>query len=157
MGFSQSPGQLAAKFRMAATAMQRTETVGLQKAASFTKGVIQHEIEQVAPGRRMRGVGRNGARVGAGYKIFGSTATITARGPLHLLERSTKPHEITPKRRRRGKAKKAVTTPYGPRKRVMHPGTRGKHPWRKGVEKARPFVTKVFKEGFYAPIEDIFR
>lgn len=154
MGVSRSPGQLAQKLRYAATAMQKTETAGLNKAALFTKTVINKEIERVAPGRRMRGVGRRGARVGAGYTVRGHTATISARGPLHLLERGTKPHEITPKKR--GK-KKAVVTPYGPRRRIVHPGTRGKHPWRKGVEKARPLVPKVFKAGFYEPIEKIFR
>lgn len=134
--------------------MGRSEQVGLNKAALFTKTVIQHEIEAVAPGRRMRGVGRRGAKVGAGYKIYGHTAVVQARGPLHLLERSTKPHEITPKKRNK---KQALSTPYGPRRRVKHPGTRGKHPWRKGVTKAAPLVPKAFKDGFYEPIERIFR
>lgn len=134
--------------------MTTSEREGLNKAALFTKTVIQREIEAVAPGRRMRGVGLRGARVGAGYKVGPHTAIVQARGPLHLLERGTKPHEITNRKRRK---KKGMTTPYGVRKRVMHPGTRGKYPWRKGVAKAGPLVPKVFKQGFYEPIERIFR
>jgi hypothetical protein len=71
---------------------------------------------------------------------------LKATGPWQLIEENTSPHIIRPKRRSKSKgrgAKGAIGIPgIGPRAYAHHPGTKGKHPWAKGVEKAEPLVAK---------------
>lgn len=53
--------------------------------------------------------------IGNGGVVFGSDATYYA---IHQLGGQTKPHVI------RAKTKKALATPFGPRKSVKHPGSK---------------------------------
>ena len=134
----------------------RASRTAVERGAFEAKKVIGQEIRQATGDGRMSGVGAKGARVGVRYDIKGTenpTALGRATGPLHLVENPVKPHEITPKRRRRGAGKKAVVTPYGPKAKVQHPGTKtGKKPWAKGKQKAEPRikheVTNVFSKAF---------
>lgn len=97
---------------------------------------------------RLRGVGKSGAKLGVSYRLSGAgartTATVRATGPWQLIEEDTRPHVIRSKRRGRKKGRGgqgAIVIPgVGPRVAAHHPGTRGKHPWAKGVEKAMPLV-----------------
>lgn len=52
---------------------------------------------------------------------------------------------------------KALSTPRGPRGAVNHPGTRGKHPWRRGVDAAMPKVAPIFRSAVSRALRDAFR
>jgi hypothetical protein len=100
-----------------------------------------------------------GARVGVKYEVKQATAIVQGTGPLHLLERDTRDHMIpstsgskrartaagrlSHKRQATGRSASANRTQIflGNRSRnfaatgpVHHPGTRGKHPFERGVK-----------------------
>src|SRR4051812_10988285 len=81
--------------------LQPTLVAGIRSAALTTVAVIRSETAAAAPGMRLRGVGRRGAKIGVGFDVVGTanpTALIRARGPYHLLERATKPHPVAARR-----------------------------------------------------------
>lgn len=146
-----------------------TQVVGLDKfhrhVAAFPKHIRASQVAAVGQASlavktavmanmagvsRLSGVGRAGAKVGVRYDIRGTTSLVRATGPFHLLERDTKAHEI-PKagRRRRRNARNLLViggeVRTGP---VQHPGTKGKHPWRKGVAQSAPLVRGIFRREF---------
>lgn len=98
-------------------------------------------------GGKLRGVGKRGAKVGVRYDLKANSAYVRATGPLHLLERNTKAHRI-PRQRKTTRAKKRllVIPGVGVRAFADHPGTRGKHPWAKGVAAARPVQERAHRE-----------
>lgn len=139
MGVSRLPAELASKLRHAGGAIDGAARDGVFKAALLVKTSVVAQIGTT----RLRGVGRKGAKVGVRFDVKGQqnpTALVRATGPLHLLERSTRPHEIRPKRRG-GKA--VVISGVGPRAYAHHPGTKGKHPWERGLARALPQVPEV--------------
>lgn len=113
------------------------------------------------------------------------TALVRAFGPLQLIERDTKPHTILPAGvgRATGRSKGArraakqelfnalfggsfsargskavpLRTPYGPRYRVQHPGTTGKHPFEKGVTAVQHKVPKVYQDALKRAMARAFR
>lgn len=103
---------------------------------------------------RLRGVGRRGAKISVGFDIRGTsnpTALIAARGPLHLLERDTRAHTIVPKTRG------ALATPYGVRASVQHPGTKGKHPFERGVTRAVPVAEAIVQKAVFGAYTEAFK
>jgi hypothetical protein len=111
-------------------------------AALEVKGVLLAEMRRAAPNLRLN-VGKRGKKIGVSYQPGASsgTAVIRATGPVQLIESATKPHRI-PRERRRGR--RVVVIPgLGVRAWANHPGTRGKHPWSKGVALAVPKVPKI--------------
>lgn len=137
--------QFADKLHATARALPDAQRSGVAEGALFVTESVRHQ-----PGYAtfMRGVGAKGAKVSVRFDVLprGQAAIVYARGPFHLIERDTKPHEIKPKRRGRGR-KRAVITPYGPRARVEHPGTKGRHPFERGVDIARPAVARIVHTG----------
>jgi hypothetical protein len=106
-------------------------------ALTVTRG-IRVEITRASGGdNRLSGVGRAGARVGAGYRVYadGSFAVIRARGPMQLLEHDTNPHEIKPRRRGKKRALKLADGSFAGS--ANHPGTRAKIPFERGYLKTR--------------------
>lgn len=113
-----------------------------------------------------------GAKLSVSYDIKGTrnpTALITAKGPWQLVESDNKAHPITSKfgggsRGSRGKrvigasvgaalggtgsaglggGRRAVLNIGGSfRRSVPHPGTKGRHPFRKGRDKVYPVIVK---------------
>lgn len=145
--------------------LRSAQTTSLARAAFAAKRSIQH---QSGYADRLSGVGQRGARLNVRYDIKGhglnAAALIRATGPFHLLERDTKPHEIRPKGRRSGKLAalgfrppRAISTPYGPRQRVQHPGTTGKHPFEKGVNAALPIIRRELADSFAGAIRRALR
>lgn len=139
----------------------------VEAAALFTVRMARASIRAGSGGdSRLSNVGRNGARVGARYDIQGArnpTALVRATGPLHLLDNPTKPHQITAKvKKGRSRASRSafynaifggdggfanttpMRTPYGPRYRVNHPGTKGKQTWKRAVDAASPAIPRLF-------------
>ena len=152
-------GDLAASASRAAKAMPAAQLKGVEKSALHTVTIIRKQIASaVGPDMRMSGAsrGKAGAKVGARYKVYAKAgdpvAYIRATGPLQLIERDTQAHTITARgrtRKKRGKGfragAKALTVGTGFRVRVEHPGTRGKHPFERGVELAGKDTKKIFK------------
>lgn len=142
------------KLRASARALPDAQRSGVAEGALFVTQTIRHQ-----PGYTtfLHGVGAKGAKVSVRYDVLtrGQAAIVYARGPFHLVERDTKPHEIRPKRRGR-RGKRALTTPYGPRARVEHPGTKGRHPFEHGVDIARPAVTRIVHTGITRAISRKF-
>jgi hypothetical protein len=105
---------------------------GVRAGAVVMTGAVRGSILGSTRGGVLRGVGRSGAKVGARYVVLGNrpAALVRATGPLHLLERDTKAHQMP---KAGGARAKPYRTPYGPRRRVNHPGSKGKHPFEKGI------------------------
>ena len=103
------------------------------------------------------------------------TALLLARGPWGIVEYTTSPHDITPRLgtiQRKGKAalkykrelrQRQLDVAFGgagvfagvpplnvqgmgePRYRVKHPGTKGKFPWKRGIELVRDIAARRAK------------
>lgn len=165
----QTLAQFASKMHSGAGVAVRTGMrKGVQDAALFTKRSVQAELIRAGvSGGKLRNVGVRGSRVGVRYdNVVGTdnpsvTVRATGRG-FHLLERDTRSHVITPRVRgrralanaaRRGERstnRRALAIPgVGPRARVQHPGTKGKHPFERGVELARLVVHRIIATSFF--------
>ena len=149
MGISRSPEEMAAKLRGFANDLGgRLENEATSAAAlEYTDAVRKAYRVRTGDGK-MSGVGLRGAKVGARFdapKALGGNAIVRATGPAHLIESNTKAHVIATRRRR---GKKAIVTPYGPRRSVQHPGTRGRPTFfptvlAKTPQAARAFQSKI--------------
>lgn len=140
--------QAASRMHKVGLEVERANRVAVNGAALAAKTVILGSLDRVTTGRTLRNVGTSGARLGVSYNVKGTkspTALLRATGPWHLIEGTSKPHEIRPKgARRRGGGKKALATPWGPRAFVQHPGVRNpQRPWAKGRPAANAAATKV--------------
>ncbi len=128
--------------------LQAVQRAAVEAAALEVTRSIRSEVGHAVGGdMRMSGVGRRGAKVGAFYNLLGHknpTAMILARGPLHLVERDTKPHRIPKQRDRRARTRRVNIPGVGWRMSANHPGTRGKHPFERGAEKGVPRATRAF-------------
>lgn len=160
MGLSRTPDALERKLRTAADALHDVPRVAVAEAAQHTKVTIL-----AGSPARLRGVGRNGARLGVGYNLSpaGETpsALVYARGPWPLIEFDTAPHvEPRQRRSRRGARARVVVVPGGARggvrSRVQHPGTKGQHPFRNGVHRAQPRTGRILESRTEAVLARVF-
>lgn len=176
MGSSSSFQQLAGKLEKAAREIEtRSDEEIVGKDALRAKRLIAAQIAVAAPGGTLRSGSRKAdgsrsGRVGARYDLAPNKkgAIVRATGPAHLIERDTSPHWIprqlggtithTATGRRRSKAsvvrRKANVNKVlkignnlvkGP---IKHPGTKGKHPFRKGVRQFLPGVSGQLEKNF---------
>lgn len=136
---------------------------------------------------RMSGVGKAGAKVGVRYTVKGTqnpTALLRATGPVHLVERDNKAHVILPRgvgrvQGRRTKANRRAAKQdlynalfggsvgrgvkplaFGNGRfayRVRHPGTKGKHPFEKGVERAAPIAQRILANACTKSLAEVFK
>lgn len=164
MGTSSSPEQLVGKladFRNNLVVAQRD---GVRAAALLVTTSVRTELRGAAPSGRLSGVGRRGAKISVGFDAPKATvnpqALVRMRGPAHLIENPTRPHAIRPRRRSRGRqeAARALTVRgVGMRASVQHPGTRGKHPWARGVKAAEPMVLPTIEGHVHAALVKAMR
>ncbi len=137
MGTSGSAGQLAVKLRAAGKGVERATLEGVREAAIAGKAIFEAELVGAVGGRRLSGVGRKGAKVGARFTNPTSTVNPTAivmyTGPVHLVNSGNRPHWIAPRNANhfgnsRGKGAHALYFPDGEVRgfAVFHPGTAGK-------------------------------
>lgn len=49
-----------------------------------------------------------------------------------------------------------LSTPYGPRFRVSHPGTKGKHPFERAVDSQSPLLPSVFQNEIHRAVLKVF-
>jgi hypothetical protein len=143
--------QLSVKTGKMATELTRSKRSAINAGSLALKRSIETRLPQ---SRRLRGVGKRGARVGVRYDIRDAgqraTSVVRATGPLHLLERDTKPHVIEPKskgraanRRQRAGAVRLVDGSF--RRRVPHPGTTGQKPFAKGITDGKPKALRAMR------------
>jgi hypothetical protein len=141
----------AADMRVAPVAI----TIG---SAQIVKYSVQSQLAVAAPRGRLN-VGKRGARIGVRYDLVSDTAAVVRMtGPAHLIERDTQAHRIPREARGRGRrqtrnVKHLYIPGVGVRMSAQHPGTKGKHPWAKGVTAAVPVVGKVAGRHYF----DTFR
>lgn len=157
MAASTSPAALAAKFAQLQAGLAGATRAGVTAGALLVTTSVRAQLRRAAPSGRLKGVGRSGARISVGFDAPRSDvrpgALIRMRGPAHLIERDTKPHEITPRRR----GVKALSTSHGPKATVKrHPGTTGKHPFEKGVAAVAPKVPDVVRAETFKAVRKAF-
>lgn len=163
------PGFVAKTNKMVGE-LQRLETNTVRIAALAVKSSVleQLQVAGVKDGK-LRGVGKKGAAVGVSSTMAGNKALVKATGPLHLLERNTKAHRIGRRTRsattgrslvdRSGQDIKSVLVipGVGFRAWANHPGTKGKHPWEKGVEASRSTAAKANQVALSGALSKAFR
>jgi hypothetical protein len=138
------PLEFANKMHRFANELQTAPRTIVGAGALQVKKSVQLQLAAAGAGSgRLRGAGRKGARIGVRYELYPTLAKVFMFGPAHLLESDTKAHRIpraTQGRRGRRNTKLIVIPGVGVRAWARHPGTRGKHPWRKGVNAALPDI-----------------
>lgn len=138
--------QFLAKTNKMVGELQRLETNTVKIAALAVKTSVlgQLQVAGVKDGKlRGVGVGKNGAKIGVSFSVTGRTALVKATGPFPLIESDTKAHRIPREQGKRGRKRYAVIPGVGVRAFADHPGTKGKHPWRKGVIAAQPAAERA--------------
>ena len=130
-------------------ALSRDRHEVIKKAAFRAKTAHLSELNKGTSTLRLRNVGVKGARVGIRYttKTKGyamAEGTLSATGPVHLLDRPSKAHRIVAGTR--NKSAKSMPTPYGYFRSVNHPGVeKGKRTFDKGFKKAQPLISKTIR------------
>lgn len=157
MGTSRSPAELAAKFNKFDKYLVGAQREGVRAGALLVTNAVRAELRTAVPSGRLSGVGVRGARVSVGFDAPKSDknpqALVRMRGPAHLVESPTRPHAIKHRRKRA-----LAGGGFGPVAGVkQHPGTRGKHPWAKGVAKAQPRVLGEMDKAVFASMVKAFR
>lgn len=147
--------------------MPSAERTAVDKAALHVTGEIRDRIRAITGDMRLSGVGRSGAKVGAFYRMYGGNANpqawIKGSGALPLIEFDTPPHVILPKGGRRSakgrrlRGKRALKFGGGFYSRAIHPGTRGQHPFRDGVEAGAKQSGEVFQKVFAQEIRKAWK
>lgn len=178
MGTSKSFGELAKKLEASAKAIEtKSDTDIVLADAKRATLLIRGQIKRAVP-RGTLNVGKSGRKkVGARYDLIrnGGGAIVKATGPLHLVERDTSPHNIPRVKgdvrsyaRSGKKLKRATTVRSGPKLKrlliggevrmgpVKHPGTKGKHPFEKGVKQFLPSAGKSFEKNLDKLMGEIF-
>lgn len=117
-------------------------TVEVAALAVKTSVTAQMAAAGVQNGK-LRGVGKKGQKIGVRYDIAGSKALVRATGPFHLIERDNKDHRTPKVRGSRSKRRVVVIPGVGVRAYANVKGSKGKHPWAKGVAAAVPAAEKA--------------
>lgn len=140
-------------------ALEKAQARGVRRAALHVTRAVRGEIRAATNGdMEMSGVGVRGVRVGARYDVRGTvnpTAMIRATGPLHLIERDTRPREIKT-RKRRGKKALRLADGRFVTGTVQHPGTKGKRPFAKGVDATKESAPRVFDAEIQRAMREVF-
>lgn len=154
-----SPLEFSRKMSQAAVNVRGAETEILTKTAAVIKQSATLSLRTVVPTGRLSGVGKRGAAVGVRYKVHPETKTarVFMTGPAQLIERDTKAHRIPRENRRRNKKRPIVIPGVGPRRSANHPGTRGQHPWEKGVTAGLQRADDVAATVYFGAARKVFR
>lgn len=156
-----TPAQFGKKMSALAVSVATTQRRVTIAAAQTVKTATTASIRTVAPRGRLN-VGKRGARVGVRYKLErDDKAVVAAFGPVQLIESDTQAHRIPKElvgrgRNRRRNTKRIFIPGVGVRASANHPGTRGQHPWEKGVAAARPHVAPAAAKEYFAPLRRMF-
>lgn len=128
---------VAKRMRAVGEAAQKAQRISLTRAAFAMKAVHTSGLMGDAPGGRLRGVGKKGAKLSVRYKLRGGSsdpsAIVEAVGPWQILNNPAKAHLI------QGRKGKVLHFGNVFRASVKHPGHRGKRTW----QKAQPEAVKA--------------
>lgn len=156
-----TPAQVASKFHRLAADIQNMDRNILNATALELKRSVQGTLAVAAPRGRLN-VGKKGAKVGVRFDLPAPhKAVVRMTGPAHLLESDTQAHRI-PRgtigrgRRQRANTKKIFIPGVGVRAYANHPGTRGKHPWAKGIRLSLPKVDQVGGKVVHQTVAKVF-
>lgn len=141
MGKSPNAAGLAAKCAAAAKAIEKARKEAAKAAALSLRSDIERSRNAAVGGDgRMSRVGRSGAKLGVTVRTVGDgDQRLKATGPWPLIEGDTPPHKIAV-RKKRGIAFGGIV-----RASAQHPGTKGKQPWRKGVQAGKPEAVRILR------------
>lgn len=162
--------------RAAATLVQKTQMdlIGVETKGTFRlQGVGSKRRDKVNGGASFFTTNKSlgsgaGARIGITVSVIGDTnptALLSAVGPLHLLERSTKMHDVST-RLSRGRGKRLRGGQKSNLPKALHwggsPGhfaqtthghhSTGKHPFWTGAAMAEPYVMQAFARAHAAAL-----
>jgi hypothetical protein len=169
-----TPDQFARRLGTLQQRLDKNVAGSVGRAALVLKTSVQANlISAIGPDYRMSGVGRRstasrgGAKVGVRYDLKGTrnpTALLRMTGPAQLVERDTKPHTITARgrtvtvkgRRRRGASVMALGNGRFATS-VSHPGTKGKKPFERGVERAAPAAQRILRGAVGQSMREVFK
>ena len=70
--------------------------------------------------------------------------TLKGEGPWWFVENDTKAHDM-PGKKRRAKGR-PYRTPFGAKSKIRHPGTKGKHIWRKSYGDLRRQYPRTYRD-----------
>jgi hypothetical protein len=140
VGTSTSAAQFSGKIHRFAAEVAKIPRDTAYSNARIGKATMEGAVAAMAAGGRLSGVGKRGARVAAGYTVYGdNNVKISARGPVWLVDQSNTAHTIAPKKKRGRQGAlygKGYEHPYGGT--VSHPGTAGKHQWARARDDVLP-------------------
>jgi hypothetical protein len=156
-----TPDQFARKMTRVAHDVQGAEMGIVKRAALETKKAVQAQLAVAAPRGRLN-VGKAGKKIGVRYTVGTDSARVFMFGPAQLIEWDTKAHRIPRATKGRGKKqtanRKAIYIPgVGFRQWANHPGTKGKHPWRKGLVAAEPRVGRASADYYFGTVKKALR
>ncbi len=173
---SRTVAELVHKLTSTGSAINSSRSLALKAMAEATKTSVLNEARHIAPDLNLSGVGRNGARINARYTIGVSAAEVKATGPWQLIENDAKPHVIASRGLRGTRKSRAAKVNAGDRLQmrggadttrlaingsyrfyVQHPGTKGQHPWRNGINQIQPKLPAIAANVYRQQIYRIFR
>lgn len=174
MGTSRTPRELSGKLNDAAKRLDASSrTSSLQGAQIVKTSVLSQATRATGGDLRLSGTRtkRNiaGAKLGVQYDAKGRNVLVRATGPFQLVENDQPAHDIHPRlspqrrggvrRRRRTAGAKALVIPgIGFRSSAKATGgSKGRQPWRRGVEAAKPVVRSKFVANERSALRDAFR
>ena len=148
MGVSRSGRELSVKLAKVANDLDGLPRKQVETAALHVKRTIL----RFAPSR-LRNVGKKGSRLNVRYNTGvyegAAKALVFATGPWQIIENDTKAHKIPRQTTRTGRQRRnlrpVVIPGVGVRAWADHPGTKGKHPWAKGVRAAQPEMDRILQ------------
>lgn len=181
MGTSHSARELAGKIERYAGSLDGASKQATLAAARAVKDSVMVRLGQATGGDfKLSGMGGKG-RMGVRYdKTSGSNSVmVRATGPVHLVERDVRPHWIAPKeggRKRHARARQAafINAMTGAQillvsKGVLRfsdgsfrrwaakgGGSKGRHPWERGVEASKDDVGKLWRAAHTAELARAF-
>lgn len=146
--------QFGARMQESRALIFEAQRVSVSKSAVLVKKSVQAQLRSAAPHGTIKGRGKRPGRIGVRFdlRLAGSqpAAQVYATGPFQLIERDTKAHREPAQQatgsRKRFRKRKVLNIPgIGYRAHAQHPGTKGKHPFQKGVDVAAPLVPRTFQ------------
>lgn len=145
--------------------------VSSAKAVKLAGDLLQRGVTGAAPSR-LRNVGKSGGRLGVTVRTTGGdhpTSTGVATGPWAIIEYDTPKHLIGVGKSSRKRARvrvvdgaaqggylKGAGYAHGVRGPVVHPGTKGKLLFHKGVAGATPAATAVMAKTTVQAVKEAF-
>lgn len=175
---AKSAADVSARMNKLANAVRKVQGAGVRAAAAE----IQAGVRSTSPAR-MRNAGKNGAKLSTTVRVRDGllpSATVKAVGPWPLIEFDTPQHLIglgrattgTRASNRRGRRMARVRVvngvaqggyleaagyQHGVRGPIVHPGTKGKHVFRKGAERGSPKAVTQLRKLNLGAVREAFR